>query len=1703
MMKLLRRSATTRRARGLVSVLASLAVVASALVTPAAAMAVPVVPSAVPGGPAIVSATVDYVSGLDFTTPITELQATYGTTAPTDKFALNIGYSCGAVAACEDVTIRIDPQQLDRTYGQFRFATYASSTLPTGATIGGNNADGYTVSLGTIAAGTTGSFTVAYTWQNRGLTAAPQSFFVDGEQITSTVTIDATNAGATHAASDAITWHIQTLEPQVTFASQGLARADTDYDYVLRMGSDCMWYRTTANHGEPSKLCAESYTNTFHLPEGSVFVATSPDGIYDAVARTVTWTQSGQAAADGWGSANGFSAARTVTVQFPSSLFADGCMMTAEATFDTDVTYLDGQNKQASTAVTHDITDCTPFGAATPVEKWSTLQQNPNIVWDDGSRYSWYIRAGNKGNTAGVAVITDENLDEIENIRVYQIFAENGRIDYALDDGTAGTAQGTYNVPAGREVASVTITSPTLAGPNKEQASQPLSTLWTAALRYETVGEAPAAGWERSNTASAVMTYPGSALADVSEGSATSTVIITPRPANFTASIAATLTGTGNPVAGVPVDYRVNGVTSSMESEAAIEPQYLFIAPYQWNIVEDSWSIAAGAPAGASFTTKTVTYGGQQRQALYVHWPEGTKWGMNARWPDLLVQAAPSASAAAGSVGVAHGVVGDATNSYPGYSSTWGGGNNPQRYLDVTDIDGDDVTSEYFAAGAASVTVGASSMLSTIKEICRVNTDAVDGCDWVADTSPAVAVSPVSTDITYRVTLRNNGTTPLSNIVAYDVLPYPSDTGISSGSAATARGSQFSESVAAVSAVSPNLALTYSSSTDPCRSEVYAGGPAGCDDDWGTTAADAASIRAAVTSPLAPGASASFVYTANVLGDPSAGERACNSIATAALNVPVSEPSPVCVVIEAADLEVTATAPVDVQLDRPAVLPFTVSNLSGTDASSRVTVSVPAGIEITGLEFGDWTCTTEGVTAPVDGPATLECVLPGPIADGESVSMDIPVIVRTNGVTLTVAASSSMFDPVPGNNSDAITILAQPAAAGGLTTSKDDGLAALVPGQETTYTITVTNELIGEDVSDLQIVDTLPADVEFVSASDEGTHADGTVTWNVAALAAAGSVTVTVTVRVPADTTATSLSNTVTAQAPDPAFPDATLTGTGSDVDQIDRIALTKSATLREPGDPLDPQPGDVIDYELLIANTGSGPLSGIVLDDPKSGLSELTFPDGWPSLPGRLGAGESVTAIASYTLTSEDIDNGTVANTATVTALSGGGEQATATSSADLALPAEAGIVLSKDAMLDVSGTVLAGDQVAYAFQVENTGNVTLNDVAIDDALEGLSVIEYDWPAAAGVLRSGESVIAEAIYVVTQEDIDRGTVSNTAIASGLDAAGVEFTATDAVDVIIPAAASISFSKTGDLDGNNDRPVAGDTATFTFVIENTGNVTQSAIAIADHLDGVSDIVFEDWPVEAGMLAPGQAITGTASYSLSQADVDAGEVVNTATFTSTPVRGLAQEAEATALIELTAVPELAIVKTAELLDRNGDGLANPGEQIRYGFELENTGNVTLIDVTVDDAKVTGIPMTGSLAPGQKVQVSSEPYTVTESDAAAGHVENTATSSATAPDGNQVTSDSSTAVTSAGVVEPPVVEPPVVEPPVVEPPVVEPPVEKPAAELPSSNSPSGGLAATGAESDPQPVILAGGLLGAGLLLLALALVRRRRKAMETSE
>src|SRR5690606_36450451 len=164
---------------------------------------------------------------------------------------------------------------------------------------------------------------------------------------------------------------------------------------------------------------------------------------------------------------------------------------------------------------------------------------------------------------------------------------------------------------------------------------------------------------------------------------------------------------------------------------------------------------------------------------------------------------------------------------------------------------------------------------------------------------------------------------------------------------------------------------------------------------------------------------------------------------------------------------------------------------------------------------------------------------------------------------------------------------------------------------------------------------------------------------------------------------------------------------------------------------------------------------------------------------------------------------------------------------------------------------------------------------------------------------------------------------------------------------------SMTIEKTGtlnDLDGDGLLDL-GETISYAFLVTNTGNVTLSGVTVHAPLLTDAGVSLEQGPQT---LAPGGSFTFTATYTPTQADIDAGRVENTATGTGTPPSGPPSEGPPVTSIEPPAdAPGMPSLHDAPPIDLDGDGLLDPGETISYAFLVTNTGNVTLSDVSVND------------------------------------------------------------------------------------------------------------------------------------------------------
>ena len=128
-------------------------------------------------------------------------------------------------------------------------------------------------------------------------------------------------------------------------------------------------------------------------------------------------------------------------------------------------------------------------------------------------------------------------------------------------------------------------------------------------------------------------------------------------------------------------------------------------------------------------------------------------------------------------------------------------------------------------------------------------------------------------------------------------------------------------------------------------------------------------------------------------------------------------------------------------------------------------------------------------------------------------------------------------------------------------------------------------------------------------------------------------------------------------------------------------------------------------------------------------------------------------------------------------------------------------------------------------------------------------------------------------------------------------------------------------------------------------------MTLTGIDVADPVVGTVDC-----PVTT--LAPTESTTCTATYALTQADVDAGHVANTATVTGTDPQGTEVDATDSTDTPIPAGPAITLDKEA-----GARAAATPATPSTYTFLVTNTGNVTLTVIAVDDPLVGTVRLPG--------------------------------------------------------------------------------------------------------------------------------------------
>jgi uncharacterized membrane protein len=350
---------------------------------------------------------------------------------------------------------------------------------------------------------------------------------------------------------------------------------------------------------------------------------------------------------------------------------------------------------------------------------------------------------------------------------------------------------------------------------------------------------------------------------------------------------------------------------------------------------------------------------------------------------------------------------------------------------------------------------------------------------------------------------------------------------------------------------------------------------------------------------------------------------------------------------------------------------------------------------------------------------------------------------------------------------------------------------------------------------------------------------------------------------------------------------------------------------------------GDTFSYTFDA--TTSGPrLHNIQLAElaPNRCTTAISAATGDANSNGFLDKGETWHWTCSHTVTGGDPNP--LPNTAKVTGTDDFGRSVSATDDHTV-------IIIHPSIKVEKTGAASAheGDKVTYTFKVTNTGDVALNDVALnDDKLGGVGT-------TIALLSAGDSQTFTKDFTVPAGSA----VDNTVTACGTDALSLKVCDDDHHHLVIIHPA-ILVEKSGPATAH-----VGDTVTYTFKVTNTGDVALTNVAVNDDKLGSVGTI--------GALAIGQSKTVTKDFKVP--DVTAVDNTGTACGVDPLALQVCDDDH----------HHLVPIHPAIKVEKSGPATAHEGDTVTYSFKVTNIGDVPLTNVVVTDDKLGAVGTIASL------------------------------------------------------------------------------------------------------------------------------------------
>ena len=413
--------------------------------------------------------------------------------------------------------------------------------------------------------------------------------------------------------------------------------------------------------------------------------------------------------------------------------------------------------------------------------------------------------------------------------------------------------------------------------------------------------------------------------------------------------------------------------------------------------------------------------------------------------------------------------------------------------------------------------------------------------------------------------------------------------------------------------------------------------------------------------------------------------------------------------------------------------------------------------------------------------------------------------------------------------------------------------------------------------------------------------------------------------------------------------------------DPITKYDLVKTVTSTAKNENGKYALGETITYKVTVTNKGNQTVSNVVVTDNNSEEKTAT-------VNGELKPGENKYVEFTHIVTEKDITAKKVVNVATI----GDDPSNEVTTETEDPITKYDLVKTVTSTAKNENGKYALGETIKYKVTVTNKGNQTVKDVVVTD-----NNSEEKKATVNGELKPGESKDVTFTHIVTEKDITAKKVVNVATIG--DDPSNEVT-TETEDPITKY--DLVKTVTSTAKNENGKYALGETITYKVTVTNRGNQTVSNVVVTDNNSE------EKKATVNGELKPGESKHVIFTHIVTEADIEAGEVVNVAT--------IGDDSSTVTTDTEDPFTDYELLKTVISTDANNDGKYALGETITYNVKVTNKGNQTVKNVVVTDNNSVEKTqtITEEIAPNASANVTFT-HVVDEDDIKAGEVVNVAT------------------------------------------------------------------------------------------------------------